>query len=96
MARYRQTGEVTCSKPFARPAARSRCAHDHQHRLWVLAFGKIAPFFCSGWFAVLGELCCLVTAVVVLPAVLAPGRGRAQRVNRASAAGEALRFATLA
>jgi len=82
MARYRQTGERDVLEAIrSTGGAVALCSMTTIIGYGSLLLAQNRALFLFGLVAVLGELCCLVTAVVVLPAVLASW-------SRPSAAGE--------
>jgi len=82
MARYRQTGEKDVLEAIrSTGGAVALCSMTTIIGYGSLLLAQNRALFLFGLVAVLGELCCLFTAVVVLPAVLASW-------SRPSAAGE--------
>jgi predicted RND superfamily exporter protein len=82
MARYRQTGEKDVLDAIrSTGGAVALCSMTTIIGYGSLLLAQNRALFLFGLVAVLGELCCLFTAVVVLPAVLATW-------SRPSAAGE--------
>jgi predicted RND superfamily exporter protein len=82
MARYRQTGEKDVLEASrSTGGAVALCSMTTIIGYGSLLLAQNRALFLFGLVAVLGELCCLFTAVVVLPAVLASW-------SRPSAAGE--------
>jgi predicted RND superfamily exporter protein len=72
MARYRQTGEKDVIEAIrSTGGAVALCSMTTIIGYGSLLLATNRALFLFGLVAVLGELCCLVTAVVVLPAVLA-------------------------
>jgi predicted RND superfamily exporter protein len=72
MARYRQTGERDVLEAIrSTGGAVALCSMTTIIGYGSLLLAQNRALFLFGLVAVLGELCCLVTAVVVLPAVLA-------------------------
>ncbi|HEY3666212.1 MAG TPA: MMPL family transporter, partial [Polyangiaceae bacterium] len=72
MARYRQTGEKDVIEAIrSTGGAVALCSMTTIIGYGSLLLASNRALFLFGLVAVLGELCCLVTAVVVLPAVLA-------------------------
>ena len=87
MARYRQTGEKDVIEAIrSTGGAVALCSMTTIIGYGSLLLARNRALFLFGLVAVLGELCCLVTAVVVLPAVLASWAKRRNRNAGASVA----------
>ncbi|HEY1534466.1 MAG TPA: MMPL family transporter, partial [Polyangiaceae bacterium] len=72
MARYRQTGEKDVIEAIrSTGGAVALCSMTTIIGYGSLLLATNRALFLFGLVAVMGELCCLTTAVVVLPAVLA-------------------------
>ncbi|HEY4104181.1 MAG TPA: MMPL family transporter [Polyangiaceae bacterium] len=79
MARYRQTGERDVLEAIrSTGGAVALCSLTTIIGYGSLLLAQNRALFLFGLVAVLGEICCLVTAVVVLPAVLATWSGPSQ------------------
>ena len=99
MARYRQTGEKDVIEAIrSTGGAVALCSMTTIIGYGSLLLATNRALFLFGLVAVLGELCCLATAVVVLPAVLASWAKRRDRnagaaVPLAALQGSAVRVA---
>ena len=88
MARYRQTGERDVLEAIrSTGGAVALCSMTTIIGYGSLLLAQNRALFLFGLVAVLGEICCLITAVVVLPAVLAtwtrPSQGQAKSGSEA-------------